>query len=62
MGGAMSGFAPKYAGVFWGISYSVATLPDIIAVFITGWLVNRTRNFAAPFVLTAERLDLPVRS
>jgi len=57
---AMSGFAPncfdvapKYADVIWGISNSVATLPGIIAVFFTGWLVDHTGNFAAPFMLTA---------
>lgn len=60
---AMSGFAPncfdiapKYADVIWGISNSVATVPGIVAVFITGWLVDRTGNFAAPFNLTAAIL------
>jgi ACS family sodium-dependent inorganic phosphate cotransporter len=56
----MSGFAPncfdiapRYADVIWGISNSVATLPGIIGVYITGWLVDRTGTFVAPFLLTA---------
>jgi len=57
---AVSGFAPncfdiapKYADVIWGISNTFATLPGIVGVYITGWLVDRTGTFAAPFVLTA---------
>jgi ACS family sodium-dependent inorganic phosphate cotransporter len=56
----MSGFAPncfdiapRYADVIWGISNTVATLPGIIGVFITGWLVDSTGTFVAPFLLTA---------
>jgi ACS family sodium-dependent inorganic phosphate cotransporter len=57
---AMSGFAPncfdiapKYADVIWGISNTFATLPGIVGIYITGWLVDRTGTFGAPFVLTA---------
>jgi ACS family sodium-dependent inorganic phosphate cotransporter len=57
---AMSGFAPncfdiapKYADVIWGISNTFATLPGIVGVYVTGWLVDRTGSFVAPFVLTA---------
>jgi ACS family sodium-dependent inorganic phosphate cotransporter len=56
----MSGFAPncfdiapKYADVIWGISNTVATLPGIVGVYITGWLVDRTGTYVAPFLLTA---------
>jgi ACS family sodium-dependent inorganic phosphate cotransporter len=56
----MSGFgpncfdiAPRYADVIWGISNSVATLPGIIGVYVTGWLVDRTGTYVAPFLLTA---------
>jgi ACS family sodium-dependent inorganic phosphate cotransporter len=56
----MSGFgpncfdiAPRYADVIWGISNSVATLPGIIGVYVTGWLVDRTGTYVAPFMLTA---------
>ena len=54
-GFAPNGFdiAPKYADVIWGISNTVATLPGIFGVFITGWLVDRSGTYAAPFLLTA---------
>jgi ACS family sodium-dependent inorganic phosphate cotransporter len=45
--------APRYADVIWGISNTVATLPGIIGVYITGWLVDSTGTFVAPFLLTA---------
>lgn len=45
--------APRYADVIWGISNTFATLPGIVGVFITGWLVDRTGSFAAPFLVTA---------
>jgi ACS family sodium-dependent inorganic phosphate cotransporter len=45
--------APRYADVIWGISNTVATIPGIVGVLITGWLVDRTGTYAAPFVLTA---------
>ena len=57
---AMSGFAPncfdiapKYADVIWGISDTFATLPGIVGIYVTGWLVDHTGTFGAPFVLTA---------
>ncbi len=39
--------------MIWGISNTVATLPGIVGVFVTGWLVDRTGTFVAPFLLTA---------
>ncbi len=45
--------APRYAGIIWGLSNTVATLPGIIGIFVTGWLVDRTGSYAAPFFLTA---------
>jgi ACS family sodium-dependent inorganic phosphate cotransporter len=45
--------APRYADVIWGISNTTATLPGIVGVFVTGWLIDRTGSFAAPFLLTA---------
>ena len=45
--------APRYADVIWGISNTFATLPGIIGVAVTGWLVDRTGGYGAPFVLTA---------
>jgi ACS family sodium-dependent inorganic phosphate cotransporter len=57
---AVSGFAPncfdiapKYADVIWGVSNTFATLPGIVGIYVTGWLVDRTGAFSAPFVLTA---------
>ena len=45
--------APRYADVIWGISNTAATIPGIIGVFVTGWLLDRTGSYAAPFMLTA---------
>lgn len=45
--------APRYAAVIWGLSNTVATLPGIIGIFVTGWLVDRTGSYSAPFLLTA---------
>jgi len=48
--------APRYADVIWGISNTFATVPGIIGVAITGWLVDRTGGYTAPFVATAGLL------
>jgi ACS family sodium-dependent inorganic phosphate cotransporter len=45
--------APKYADVVWGLSNTAGTLPGIIGVAVTGWLIDKTGNFNAPFLLTA---------
>ena len=45
--------APRYADVIWGISNTFGTMPGIIGVAVTGWLVDRTGSFNAPFILTA---------
>lgn len=45
--------APRQAEVIWGISNTVATLPGIVGIYATGWLVDRTGSFGAPFYLTA---------
>ena len=45
--------APRYADVIWGITNTGATIPGIVGVAITGWLVDKTGSFTAPFVLTA---------
>jgi ACS family sodium-dependent inorganic phosphate cotransporter len=45
--------APRHADVVYGISNTFATLPGIFGVFATGWLVDRTGSFTAPFVLAA---------
>ncbi len=45
--------APRYADVIWGISNTFATLPGIVGVAATGWLVDRTGSFNTPFLVTA---------
>jgi ACS family sodium-dependent inorganic phosphate cotransporter len=54
-GYAVNGFdiAPRYADVLFGISNTFATVPGIIGVAVTGWLVERTGAYSAPFVVTA---------
>lgn len=55
-----SGFAvnpldlsPKYADVLVGISNTFGTLPGIIGVAVTGWLVDITGAYSAAFFLAA---------
>lgn len=45
--------APRYADVIWGISNTFATIPGIVGVAITGWLVDRTGNYNTPFLVAA---------
>jgi MFS transporter, ACS family, solute carrier family 17 (sodium-dependent inorganic phosphate cotransporter), other len=45
--------APAYADVIFGISNTFATLPGIFGIAVTGWLVDRTHSFTAPFILSA---------
>lgn len=45
--------APRYADVIWGISNTAGTIPGIIGVAVTGWLVERTGSYTAPFLVTA---------
>jgi ACS family sodium-dependent inorganic phosphate cotransporter len=45
--------APRHADVIWGISNTFATIPGIVGVYVTGWLVDRTGGYAAPFTVTA---------
>src|SRR3569833_660936 len=46
--------APRYADVVWGISNTGGTMPGIIGVAVTGWLLDRTGSYNAPFTLTAR--------
>jgi ACS family sodium-dependent inorganic phosphate cotransporter len=45
--------APRYADVIWGLANTAGTLPGIFGVAITGWLVDVTGSYRAPFGLTA---------
>ncbi|HTT76283.1 MAG TPA: ACS family MFS transporter [Candidatus Binataceae bacterium] len=44
--------APRYAGILMGLSNTFATLPGIIGVAATGFIVETTGSFAAAFYLT----------
>jgi MFS transporter, ACS family, solute carrier family 17 (sodium-dependent inorganic phosphate cotransporter), other len=57
---SLAGFAPnsfdispRYADVIWGISNTFATIPGIVGVAVTGWLVEQTGGYTAAFVVTA---------
>jgi len=55
-GFAPNGFdlAPRYADVIFGISNTFATIPGIVGVAVTGWLIDQTGSYAAPFLLAAS--------
>jgi MFS transporter, ACS family, solute carrier family 17 (sodium-dependent inorganic phosphate cotransporter), other len=44
--------APRYAGILMGLSNTFATIPGIIGVAATGFIVEATGSFAASFYLT----------
>jgi MFS transporter, ACS family, solute carrier family 17 (sodium-dependent inorganic phosphate cotransporter), other len=45
--------APRHSDVVYGLSNTIATLPGLFGVLLTGWLVDRTGSFAAAFFATA---------
>ncbi len=45
--------APRHAEIIWGISNTSATIPGIVGVAATGWMVERTGSYVSAFVLTA---------
>jgi ACS family sodium-dependent inorganic phosphate cotransporter len=45
--------APRHSAVLVGISNTIATIPGIAGVAITGWLVDTTGTYSSAFVLTA---------
>ncbi len=45
--------APRHSALLMGFSNTIATLPGIVGVAVTGWLVDITGSYAAPFALTA---------
>lgn len=60
IGFAWSGFAtnhldlaPRYAGVLMGITNTIGTLPGVIGVVVTGWLIDVTGAYSSPFILAA---------
>jgi ACS family sodium-dependent inorganic phosphate cotransporter len=60
LGLAWSGYAPngldispRYAAQIFGLSNTIATIPGIVGVAVTGWLLDVTGTYSAAFVLTA---------
>ncbi len=45
--------APRHASLLNGVSNTIATIPGVIGVAVTGWLVDVTGTYTAAFVLTA---------
>jgi ACS family sodium-dependent inorganic phosphate cotransporter len=45
--------APRYADVLMGITNTAGTIPGIIGVALTGWLVDVTGTYSAAFALAA---------
>jgi MFS transporter, ACS family, solute carrier family 17 (sodium-dependent inorganic phosphate cotransporter), other len=45
--------APRYADVLLGISNTAGTLPGVIGVAATGWLLDLTHSYATAFIVTA---------
>jgi ACS family sodium-dependent inorganic phosphate cotransporter len=45
--------APEHSDVLWGVVNTVGTLPGIIGVAITGWMVETTGTYASAFGLAA---------
>lgn len=45
--------APDHAPVLIGITNTAGTLPGVIGVFITGWLVDTTGGYDAAFIIAA---------
>jgi len=52
-GPAMLDVAPRNSAVVYGFSNTIATIPGIVGVSLTGWLVDVTGSYAAAFILTA---------
>ncbi|MFO1408016.1 MAG: MFS transporter [Steroidobacteraceae bacterium] len=60
LGCAWSGYAPngldldpRHAAQITGLSNTIATVPGIVGVAVTGWLLDLTGGYSAIFVLTA---------
>ena len=45
--------APRYADILMGITNTAGTIPGIIGVYVTGWLVDMSGTFSTPFLLAA---------
>ena len=45
--------APKYAGFLLGITNTIGTIPGVVGVALTGWLVDTTGSYDSVFVMVA---------
>lgn len=45
--------APRHSAAIMGVSNTVATIPGVVGVSLTGWIVDVTGTFTAAFILTA---------
>jgi MFS transporter, ACS family, solute carrier family 17 (sodium-dependent inorganic phosphate cotransporter), other len=45
--------APRHAGILMGITNTAGTVPGVVGVVITGWLVETTGAYTHAFVLSA---------
>ena len=45
--------APRHGGVLFGFGNTFATIPGIVGVAVTGWLVDVTGTYSVAFVLAA---------
>ena len=45
--------APRHSALLVGFSNTIATIPGIVGVSVTGWLVDLTGTYASSFALTA---------
>lgn len=45
--------APRYADVLVAVTNTAGTIPGVFGVAVTGWLIDRTGSFDAPFVVAA---------
>jgi MFS transporter, ACS family, solute carrier family 17 (sodium-dependent inorganic phosphate cotransporter), other len=49
----MLDIAPRHCAVLIAVSNTLATIPGVAGVAVTGWLLDRTGSYSATFVLTA---------
>lgn len=49
----MLDIAPRHCAILIGVSNTLATIPGVAGVAITGWLLDKTGSYSVPFVLTA---------
>lgn len=45
--------APRYADILFGLSNTAATVPGIVGVALTGWLIETTGSYSSAFIVTA---------